>query len=185
MRLTLLTSAVVLGLALAAPALAHPMARHSPSRHHLIHSGKLNPATGARWGHKPGVGYSLPFSTHASNITPEDTHSVIAPRLPVPATENASPAQYLAWAREALAHGRSGLAQSNLEQAMTARLNDDEIRGGALANDPAIGVIQAALDNLAADRWQEVERRIAEALSHVQMAAVRREDGLVRDEFAR
>jgi hypothetical protein len=39
-----------------------------------------NPATGARPGHEPGVGESLPLSNKSSNITPTDTRSNIARR---------------------------------------------------------------------------------------------------------
>ena len=44
----------------------------------------LDPATGARPGHEPGVGVSLPLSNNASNIGPADTQSIIAPTLPAP-----------------------------------------------------------------------------------------------------
>jgi hypothetical protein len=221
MRSSLLTSAVVLGLALTAPAFAqtsgtqnlgpngvrngtqtgqvgaqnmgqngtqngvenraenttrhrtrHFAERHRyiASPHRLIREGEMNPATGARWGHHPGIGESLPYSTHASNITPQDTRSVIAPTLPVPPTQNGSTDRFLNWARQALARHQTGLAQSNLEDAMTARLNGDEVRGASPADDPTIGAIQAALDDLAAHRWQGVDRRIAEAQSDARMA---------------
>lgn len=169
MRFTMLTSAVALSLAMAAPAFAYSN-DYVPPPHRLIRSGDMNPATGARWGHRPGIGESLPFSTHASNITPGDTHSIIAPSLPVPPTQNATTTQYLTWARHALFRHESGLAQSNLERAMTARLNGDLARNMSPSNDPTIGVIQRALDDLSARRWHGVHARIAEAMSDARMA---------------
>jgi hypothetical protein len=52
----------------------------------------LDPATGARPGHQPGVGESLPLSNNASNIVPGDTRSTIAPTLPAsPVGDSATP----------------------------------------------------------------------------------------------
>ena len=65
-----------------------------------------------------------PLSTHASNISPADTHSLIAPRLPTPAVgEDASPAQLLSVANDALQKGQTGLAQEALERAETRVLD--------------------------------------------------------------
>lgn len=144
--------------------------RHGAPARRLIREGAMNPATGARWGHEPGVGESLPFSTHASNIIPQDTRSIIAPSLPVPPTQDASTDQFLRWARHAVARRRTGLAQSNLERAMTARLNGDEARGQSPTADPTIGVIQQALRELARRHYAGVDRRIAEAMSDARMA---------------
>jgi len=83
-----------------------------------------NPATGARPGHEPGTGQSLPLSNHASNIRPEDTRSDIAPTLPSPAMgENATPQDYLKSARAALVAGHTGQAQQSLEMAETRALD--------------------------------------------------------------
>jgi hypothetical protein len=114
MRKTLLTSAAVLGLALAAPALAQTggtgtsgageaspalsppgmndqgaMANEatSPPMHRMHRAAQYNSgmtADGARPGHSPGEGVSEPSSTRASNIDRADTRSTIAPRLPAP-----------------------------------------------------------------------------------------------------
>ena len=40
------------------------------------------PGTGARAGHEPGVGDSLPRSSQASNIDAADSQSNVAPTLP-------------------------------------------------------------------------------------------------------
>ena len=45
----------------------------------------VDPETGARPGNEIGTGSSLPLSDKASNITPQDTTSTIAPNLPSPA----------------------------------------------------------------------------------------------------
>ncbi len=84
----------------------------------------VNPATGARPGHEPGVGESLPRSDKSSNIAPGDTRSNIAPTLPQPALgENATTQDYLRAARAALAAGRTGQAQQSLEMAETRALD--------------------------------------------------------------
>ena len=78
-----------------------------------------DPATGARPGRVPGVGDSLPRSDRASNIGP-GTSRAVAPSLPMPAVGEAAEArEYLVAAREALATGRTGLAQQSLEMAET------------------------------------------------------------------
>ncbi len=83
-----------------------------------------NPATGARPGHEPGVGESLPLSNKASNIGPTDTRSTIAPTLPSPAIgEAATPQDYLKAARSALVAGHTGQAQQSLEMAETRALD--------------------------------------------------------------
>jgi hypothetical protein len=176
MRTMLLTSVAAFGLALAAPAMAQntgatpgnpPTVSHGaiPPPHQLMREGAMNPTTGARWGHTPGIGESLPMSPQASNITAQDTRSVIAPSLPVPGIgENAAPIQFLNTARNALARGRTGEAQEALERAETRRLDRDSMRGISPENDPMIGKIRAALDSLANHHAQMAEQNIAEAL---------------------
>jgi hypothetical protein len=176
MRTMLLTSVAACGLALAAPALAQntgaapgngPAATTPtiPPPHQMMREGAMNPATGARWGHTPGIGLSLPMSPQASNIAPQDTRSLIAPSLPVPPIgRNATPAQFLGTARDALARGRTGEAQEALERAETRRLDRDAMRGISPENDPMIGKIRAALDSLAGHHLQMAEQNIAEAM---------------------
>jgi hypothetical protein len=92
-----------------------------------------NPATGARPGHVPGVGESLPQSNKASNIVPGDTRSNIAPTLPSSALgENAGPNDYLKAARASLVAGRTGQAQQLLEMAETRAL-DRSVPQGQIA----------------------------------------------------
>lgn len=83
----------------------------------------LDPATGARPGHEPGVGTSLPLSNNSSNNVPADTHSSIAPTLPASqAGADATAREYLTAARAALLAGRTGQAQQSLEMAETRAL---------------------------------------------------------------
>ncbi len=80
--------------------------------------------TGARPGHEPGTGDSLPLSNKASNITTGDTRSNIAPTLPQPAIgQNATTQDYLRAARVSLVAGRTGQAQQSLEMAETRALD--------------------------------------------------------------
>ena len=84
----------------------------------------MDPATGARPSHVPGVGTSLPQSDQASNIVPADTRSNIAPTLPASGVdENAGPYDYLRAARASLVAGRTGQAQQSLEMAETRALD--------------------------------------------------------------
>ena len=95
---------------------ALPVLAQSPST--------MDPSTGARPGHDPGVGISLPQSNRASNISPANTQSTIAPTLPDPAVgDHADPMEFLRAARAALAAGRTGEAQQSLEMAETRALD--------------------------------------------------------------
>jgi len=97
----------------------------------------LNPATGARPGHEPGVGVSLPRSGNASNITPSDTRSVIAPTLPTPSIgTNATAQDYLRAARASLAAGHTGETQQSLEMAETRALDRSVPAGQTGVQDP-------------------------------------------------
>jgi hypothetical protein len=79
---------------------------------------------GARPGHEPGVGESLPLSNKASNIGATDTHSAVAPTLPTPGIGgDGGPDAYLHAARDALVAGRTGEAQQALEMAETRMLD--------------------------------------------------------------
>jgi hypothetical protein len=182
MRKTLLTSAALLGLALALPAFAQNTngtgtngTAPPPSPHRLMRSGAMNPATGARYGHRPGVGVSEPYSARASNILPADTHSVIAPTLPTPPVgPNAGAEQYLRVAQRALQQHRGGEMQEALERAETRRLDLLAQRYPVPpTNDPVIMHIRRALDALGmhdfAVSGQEVSEAIAADAAHAGM----------------
>lgn len=93
------------------------------------------------------IGAAEPFSNHASNITPADTHSVIAPALPAPPVPpGASPLAYLRAAQAALAAGNTGEAQEALERA-EARALDRAVplsQTDKPINDPLVDQIRAA-----------------------------------------
>jgi len=109
--------------------------------------------TGARPGNTIGTGQSLPLSSSSSNITPGDTASVIAPRLPEPPLDdNAPPVAFLAAARQALAAGRTGEGQEALERAESRAL-DRAVRpslAGQASRQPLVQQITRARDALAA-----------------------------------
>lgn len=66
---------------------------------------------------------SLPSSSRASNLTPADTRSDIAPRLPAPNVgPNATVGTYLTAARSCLAHHQTGKAEVALGRAETELL---------------------------------------------------------------
>jgi hypothetical protein len=74
-----------------------------------------------------------PADRPASNITPYDTRSVIAPALPVPPVPlTAPPSAFLSVARSAVQAGRTGEAQEALERAET-RLLDRSLPAAAVA----------------------------------------------------
>ncbi len=124
-----------------------------------------NPRTGARPGNEIGTGSSLPMSDKASNITEADTRSVLAPNLPPPPRgENASPRDYLAAARGALAAGRTGEAQQALEMAETRALDRSVplFQTAGPIEDPLVAEIEDALHTLSVgDRLRSM--RIIEA----------------------
>lgn len=132
-----------------------------------------DPATGARPGNEIGTGMSLPMSDKAGNITPQDTGSALAARLPTPAVDdNAAARDFLIAARNALAAGRTGEAQEALERAET-RLLDRSVplfQTTTPIQDPMAERIQRVLHTLATgDRMQAMqvlEQAIAAAPSN-------------------
>jgi hypothetical protein len=134
----------------------------------------IDPDTGARPGNEIGTGASLPLSDKASNITPGDTTSTIAPNLPSPAIgENATSRDYLLAARTALLLGRTGEAQQSLEMAETRALDRSVplFQTGVRITDPLIGEIEQALHALSeGDRGRAVQI-IETALPHAEQAA--------------
>lgn len=140
-----------------APAIAQPATPVTPQG---VPPG-ANPATGARPGNEIGTGMSMPMSNKASNITPADTRSSIAPNLPSPPVgANANAVDYLRAAQSALQAGRTGEAQQSLEMAQTRLLDRStpQFQTSDPSNDPAVGQISQALKALAAgDRAQCVQ----------------------------
>ncbi len=114
---------------------------------------QTDPATGARPGNVIGTGQSLPLSSVASNITPSDTQSLIAPRLPAPPVgDNAPPREFLMVARQALAANQTGVAQEALERAESRALTRSVVpsTAGMPSSQPLVQIISNALRALAA-----------------------------------
>lgn len=151
MRKLMLTSAVLLGAALAMPASAQT-------------------ATGARPGHEPGVGDSFPASDKASNINAADARSQIAPRLPEPPSgAGASPTAFLRDAQSALNRRQTGAAQEALERAETAILNDPanplDPTTGERINDQVQSLAEQARQALGRRDLGEAQRLVTQALA--------------------
>jgi hypothetical protein len=125
--------------------------------------------TGARPDNPIGSGQSLPLSDAASNITPGNSASVIAPRLPdPPLDENAAPADFLAAARQALTAGRTGEGQEALERAESRAL-DRSVRpslASQASRQPLVQQITRARDALAAGDTPGAIRAIDGALAN-------------------
>jgi hypothetical protein len=105
-------------------------------------------------------------SDKASNITPADARSVIAPALPPPPVgDNASPFDYLQAAQQALAHRRTGEAQEALERA-EARALDRSVplfQTDEPIEDPVVAQIRQARLALASDDTARATQLIASA----------------------
>jgi hypothetical protein len=104
-------------------------------------------ATGARPGNDIGTRESLPLSPYASNITPGDTKSTIAPTSPEPNVgPNADVAQLLMAAKQSLAAGQTGTTDEALEQAETQLLTRSVLatEASATSQDPVVSQISQA-----------------------------------------
>ncbi|MDE2517232.1 MAG: hypothetical protein KGL12_14490 [Rhodospirillales bacterium] len=126
-------------------------------------------ATGARPGHVPGVGPSLPLSNKASNIGSSDTTAKIAPTLPGPGLgENASSDSYLRAARAALAAGQTGVAQESLGRAETQLLSRSVPQGETMrvSSNPRVTMIEQARKALGAGDRAGAMQIIDQALTH-------------------
>ena len=155
LRLTLLRTTGLLGVLLAGAGLCSLPAAAQDYTYPTVLPHGAAPASPppARPGHVPGVGPSYPSSAQSSNISPYDTRSTIAPRLPTPAAgEDAAPRRFLIDARRALAAGRTGEAQEALERAETRLL--DRSTPAFVTNEPSrrplVGAIHEALRALSA-----------------------------------
>jgi len=155
---------LALAASLAAPACAQPAQSVSPG---WVPPG-ADPATGARPGNDIGTGMSLPTSDQAGNITPQDTTSPIAGRLPEPPVgDDAAIRDYLVAARNALAEGRSGEAQEALERAETRALDRSVplFQTSAPIHDPVVARIRAVLQALGDGDRLEAMRRLEQAIA--------------------
>jgi hypothetical protein len=109
---------------------------------------------------------AVPVSDKASNITPKNIRSTIAPALPVPPLDDdARPIDYLKAAQEALTHGRTGEAQEALERA-EARALDRAVpllQTSTPIGDPLVTQIRAARLALGSNDPARAARLIAAA----------------------
>lgn len=107
-----------------------------------VQSGPVRP------GHMPGDGLSEPASNRASNITPGDTRSAIAPRLPGAASPglDETSMQYLQTAQMALSRNQTGAAQEALERAETRLLDRSTPQGmtDVPSSNPVVATISQA-----------------------------------------
>ena len=134
MRLPLLTSAVVLGLALSAPAFAYSYGE------------PMAPVPGG-------------ISPQAYNLPPSD----YAPARPMPwIGHGAGMHRFLRIARHAVHDGNIRVAQDALVRAISARSHADERAGFPPGQDHAVLALNSALDALVAHRFGEVDRLIAD-----------------------
>lgn len=149
---------------LVTPALAQPAAPVPPG---WVPPG-ANPVTGARPGNDIGTGMSLPTSDQAGNITPQDTTSPIAARLPDPQVgDDAAIRDYLLNARGALATGRTGEAQEALERAETRALDRSVplFQTSTPSNDPVVARITQVLQTLGNGDRLEAMRLLEQAIA--------------------
>ncbi len=149
---------------LATPAFAQPTPTVPPG---WVPPG-ANPTTGARPGNDIGTGMSLPMSNEAGNITPQDTTSLIAGRLPTPPVDdNAAIRDFLLAARNALAAGRTGEAQEALERAETRALDRSVplFQTSAPIQDPVVQRIRAVLLALGNGDRLEAMRLLEQAIT--------------------
>lgn len=176
MRNTLLATAAMLGLAFAtqaafaqaptpdaaspAPDAAPPaadapaatpdsgtMALAAPKKMHHHHKMANSGSGDEKFAHEPGTGESGPASAKASNIDQADSHSDIAPHLPMPkAGHDATADAYLGAAQRALKAHRTGEAQQSLEMAETRLLtrSTPADSAGQPAQDPQVMQINEA-----------------------------------------
>jgi hypothetical protein len=123
-----------------------------PAAPPALAQGATDPLTGARAGHVPGVGVSLPRSDHMGHTAGAPSRAGVAPTLPQPGLgEDSGPYDYLRAARAAITAGRTGEAQQSLEMAQTRSLDRSVAPGQSIAatDSPFIGQIRAALGALA------------------------------------
>jgi len=163
LRVRNLTLAVLL-FGIAPPVFAQPAATVPPG---WVPPG-ANPTTGARPGNEIGTGMSLPTSDQSGNITPADTASPIAARLPEPpVADNAAIHDYLLAARNALAAGRTGEAQEALERAESRALDRSVplLQTGTPSTDPTVHRIAQVLNTLGNGDRLEAMRLLEQAIA--------------------
>ncbi len=159
MRNTLLLSAALLGASLTA---ASAQTTGTPAGPAPADQYNGVPPTSAYRG-----GAGSPFSNRAANITGNDTHSLIAPRLPTPPAAGDTPRDYLVAAQRALGANQTGAAQEALERAETRILtrSTDPSMANAPDNAPMSRAITDARQALAQNNVPAARQAIAAVLN--------------------
>jgi len=117
---------------------------------------------------RTGTALAQPVNRPASNITPYDARSVLAPSLPIPPVPSADQSSvFLTEARRAILVGRTGEAQEALERAESRLLDRDLPPQAASVPDdqPAVLAIGAARRALAAHDRRTAIAAIDDALA--------------------
>ena len=125
-------------------------------------------STGARAGNDIGTRDSLPLSPYASNITPGDTKSTIAPTSPEPNVgPDATVAQLLMAAKQSLAAGQTGTTDEALEQAETQLLTRSVLatQADVVSQDPTVAAIGQARQALGSGDKSETLQIIDQILA--------------------
>ena len=123
---------------------------------------------GARPGNEIGTRSSLPLSPRASNITPADTASTIAPTPPEPAVgPDATVSTLLAAASQSIASGQTGTGEEALEQAETQILQRavPQIPADYTSTDPVVLQIDQARQALGNNDTAGATQRINQILA--------------------
>ncbi|MBV9747214.1 MAG: hypothetical protein JO157_00215 [Acetobacteraceae bacterium] len=140
--------------------------RHPHHHRYMAHRRRMNEETGEIT-HATGAGPGEPESRAPSNIDRADTHSDIAPALPMPPVRGNSPEAYLAAANRALEHHQGGEAQEALERAET-RLLDRSVpagQGNMPERDPRLAQIHDARIALSNRDWNAARQSIQQAMN--------------------
>ncbi len=116
---------------------------------------------GARPGNVIGTGQSLPKSDNAGNLSPQTTHSQLAPNLPAPPASDDLQTLLLD-AKASLQAGRTGQAQEALERAETRALDRSVVQGNERirASSPVVTQISQALQAVGVGQTAEAIRLI-------------------------
>jgi hypothetical protein len=125
-------------------------------------------SSGALPGNAIGTRSSLPLSPYASNMTPNDTKSTIAPTSPAPNVgPDADVRDFLVASRQALSVGQTGTAQEALERAETEILSRSVLQSQAdeTSQNPTVLAITQARMTLGSGNVSGAMRQIDDILA--------------------
>ena len=147
-----------------------PNAPFAPAQTAPYASTQTAPQTtdGARPGNDIGTRSSLPLSSAASNITPSDTRSTIAPTPPEPPVgADAQVSALLSSANQSIASGATGAGEEALEQAETQILQRSvpQTQTDYTSTDPVVNQIEQARQALGNNDTTGATQRISQILA--------------------